>query len=408
VLVDGHHPFVAHQQRTLVGQLPVIFFLQLLADRREVARAVHHVPPAQVHRFFAVRRAFDEAVIPVHLDGGHARARRELPADARADRPAFGVFAMKLLHLDRRGAAQLQRPVGMVHDVAAHVAQRAVAEITPRVPGVRMQTRVIVAERRGSDPRVPRQPLRHRPRRRTNVLGRETVGPVAPAVDRAHRPDRAGGEIFAQQAAALARLALVAQLGGHARLARLFRKLPRLGQRVGQRFLDVDVQAAPHGQQRRQRVLVVGRRDHDGVQFLAHHVEQLTVIAESPYSGSVCPGRHLADALEGILELRGVRIDQRRHALLAGRREQHVGPLPAAADQRHAHRFLLCRRVLAAHAQGRHGTRPGRRLDEIPPAQVCLHVFCPFSFRFFPISNGANACGARTQTGILEWWNDGG
>ena len=38
--------------------------------------------------------------------------------------------------------------------------------------------------------------------------------------------------------------------------------------------------------------------------------------------------------------LRGVRIDQRRHALLAGRREQNVGPLPATADQSHAQWFV--------------------------------------------------------------------
>jgi len=210
-----------------------------------------------------------------------------------------------------------------------------------------MQAVVVVAIGRGAQPRLPVEPRRHRPRGRPRDARREPVAPVGPAVDGMHLADRAGGDIFAQQTAAFARLALVAHLGDHAVTPRLGDELPRLFDRVRQRFLDINVEAEPDGQQRRQRVLMVGRGDQHGVQLAPHRVEQPAVVAESADRGGIGRGRHLAHPLQGRIKPARVGVHDRDEPLFAERRDVHADPLQAAADQRHTQRLLCGRRALA-------------------------------------------------------------
>jgi len=365
-----HDPLVADEQRALFRQLPVVFLLQLGADRRQIPCITRDVLVSPVYRLLVERLALREAVVPVERERRQPAARQELPADTAAHRPIVVAAAVGLFQFDRRRVRELERPIGVVDDVAAHVADRPVAEVAPRMPVMRMQAVVIVAIGRGTQPRLPVEPLRHRTHRRPRDAGREPVRAVGPAVNGVHLTDRAGGDIFAQQAAAFARLALVAHLGDHAVTPRLGDELPRLFDRVCQRFLDINVEAEPDGQQRRQRVLMVGRGDQYGVQLTPHRVKQPAVISEGADRGGVGRGRHLAYPFQSRIKPMLVRIHDRDEPLFTQGGNVDSNPLQAAADQRHAQRLLFGRRDLAARARDHEAPHRGRCLNKRSPPPV--------------------------------------
>ncbi len=99
-------------------------------------------------------------------------------------------------------------------------------------------------------------------------------------MDLAHRADRAGPDPFAGLADAVARVALVAHLRGHARLLGHLGHEPRLADVVRQRLLAVDVLSLPHGRQAHVGVQVIGRgHEHrvDGLFLVQHHAEVFVV-----------------------------------------------------------------------------------------------------------------------------------
>ena len=147
----------------------------------------------------------------VSWSGRHLLARRELEAHDRRAREhlvlRLGLLEERLpvprdvrLHADR--VLELQRPEERVDDVAAHVAERARAEVPPRAPLRRVVRRVVRARLRGPDPKVPVQarrdvrasPWAGRPRRPTATpAGSSTRGPRGRRRSRRPTPTRTGG-----------------------------------------------------------------------------------------------------------------------------------------------------------------------------------------------------------------------
>jgi hypothetical protein len=82
---------------------------------------------------------------------------------------------------------------------------------------------------------------------------------------------------------------------------------------VGHRLLQIDVNAAPHRLQRRERVLVVGRGDDHRVQLSRHGVVQPPVVGERPDLGGVAGRVGLAGLDERLRDLARVGVHQRDH-----------------------------------------------------------------------------------------------
>src|SRR6267143_4045188 len=94
----------------------------------------------------------------------------------RAGRRRF-LEQRRRLGLDARGKAEIEGPVGGVHDVARHVAQRAGSEVPPAAPLERGVGGVIGSLRSGPEPEIPVE------RRRDVVLLErpiERLGPDRP------------------------------------------------------------------------------------------------------------------------------------------------------------------------------------------------------------------------------------
>ena len=159
--------------------------------------------------------------------------------------------------------------------MATHVAQPAGAEIPPAAPQRRHIGRMIGPIRGGAQPQVPVERRRHRRRvlRPLHALRPDRVR--RPRVHLAHGADRAVPDPLADQADALAGMALVAHLRGHLRLAGGLGDLAGLVHRVRQGLLAVDVLARLDGHHGRDGMDMVRRRHHDGVDVLVllleHH-----------------------------------------------------------------------------------------------------------------------------------------
>src|SRR5207249_1988801 len=121
-----------------------------------------------------------ESFVPKSLQGGHITTSRNVPADSAAHGITFVASAPHLLHFNAGGMFDLERPENSVQDVAAHIAQRAIAEVVPAVPFVRVQVGVVFAERGGADPFIPVQAgwRRYGGRARANAA----IGAVGPTV----------------------------------------------------------------------------------------------------------------------------------------------------------------------------------------------------------------------------------
>ena len=190
------------------------------------------------------------------------------------------------------------------------------------------------------------------------VLDPPLAGPIRPAMDLPHRPDRPGPEPFAGQPQPLARVAVVAHLGHQARLLRHAGHDPRLLDRVGHRLLDVHMLAGPHRGQADRRVHVVGSGDHHGVD-VASLIEQHAIIAEL---------LGVREVLEGAGRLDPVHVAQ-RDDVLAGHLLDDAPALPSHADPGDVQ--LLARRDepppqhMPGHHMERERGRPGR-LEESP------------------------------------------
>ena len=98
-----------------------------------------------------------EALVPINFQRRHIAARRNVPADAAARRVTLVAAAPGIFHFDAARMFYFEGPVNAVEHMATHVADRAVAEVVPAVPFMRMKVRVIIAVRRRTNPRIPMQ-----------------------------------------------------------------------------------------------------------------------------------------------------------------------------------------------------------------------------------------------------------
>ena len=209
---------------------------------------------------------------------------------------------------------------------------------------------------------------------RVDALGPD--GPVGPAVDLGDVADGAAPDPLADEAGALAGVALVAHLGHDVGL------LGRLGQeaglldRMGQRFLDVDVLAQLDGGHGDDGVVVIGGRHGHGVDalFLLQHAPEVAVL-----------GRLLVHGLLGRLELlvaqepgHGLVVDVAEGDDVLGAAAPGVGAAHAAdgdtGDVERVARGLLLRGLSDDVAGDDHEPGRGRRgrAQELPPAPARL------------------------------------
>ena len=139
--------------------------------------------------------------------------------------------------------------------------------------------RVILAHRRGPAPGVPVHPLRRLGLRRADHHRVQAI------IERPHvtdLTDRAALNVLHEAAHALVAVAMVADLRRDARLFLRRVHEAHLLDREGHRLLDVDVKALRHREDRGGGVMVVGRRDRDGVDLAPHLIQHFTVIVKRP------------------------------------------------------------------------------------------------------------------------------
>ena len=137
-------------------------------------RGVAHVPAHFYH--------FTKYISPLR----NAKSLKDIE-DYPFDDPSL-YDAAHLPDLDADGMLHFERPIDTVENVAAHVADGAIAEIVPAMPGMRMQIRVVVAVGRRANPLLPVQPCGHgfdgrsRPHAAVGPVGPTPVGPVGPYI----------------------------------------------------------------------------------------------------------------------------------------------------------------------------------------------------------------------------------
>ena len=180
--------------------------------------------------------------------------------------------------LDAGRVFALERPEHAVEDVAAHVADGAVAEIIPAVPLVRMQVVVEVTVRRRADPFVPVQAGRNGKFGRARPLA--TVGAIGPAVRLGDFANDTRPNVFAELVIAIFAMALIAHLRRDFGLRRHRPHGAGLANVMADGLLAIDVLAQLHGNHGGQGVMMVWRGDEHGVHSIADLVEHLPVIGE--------------------------------------------------------------------------------------------------------------------------------
>ena len=252
VVARHHDPLLAHEHRAAIGQLAAVFLFDLADDGRTVMLADRIVLIELCQGF---DRAF-ETVVPMDLDGRHVAARRKVPTDDVGKGEPLVAAANLFEHLDAGRAAELQGHEGAVEIMTAPIADRAVAELPPTAPQLRMQFGVIGAVGRRANPLIPMQAGRNRQRGKPAPHAAATRS--RPAIGLDHVADRARPDIFAKPANALLAVPLVAELRHHLLLSGSFHHGPHLADAVGQWLLAIDVLAQVHRDRRRHGVMMVG------------------------------------------------------------------------------------------------------------------------------------------------------
>ena len=173
--------------------------------------------------------------------------------------------------LDAGRILELERPEGRVEDVAAHVAQRAGAEVppgAPACPGDRSDGTGASARGRARGPSPSRRGTAGVSAGRPTSMPCGHTGRFVQACTSRTWPMAPAPDPLADQARAVAGVALVAHLRRHLVLARRLGQHARLVTRVRQRLLHVHVLAGLHRRHGDHRVGVVRRRNDDRVDVL--------------------------------------------------------------------------------------------------------------------------------------------
>ena len=208
-----------------------------------------------------------------------------------------------------RGVLQLERPKRKVHVVAGHVAQGSLAEIPPAPPLSRMvDARPEGTFGRGAEPKIPTERLWWR-------LASFRALPAAPTladpdVNLRDFADRARLDDLDDAPIVFAGVNLRPQLRRHAMFASRFRHDPRFGDGVRQRLFAIDVKACADRSNRRRSVMVVGRRNHHGVDLAFLLFQHLTVVGIRSGAGK---------ASSRALQIVSVDVDQGDNILMRNR-----------------------------------------------------------------------------------------
>ena len=383
------------------------------------------------------RGRIEPAVVPIELDRRLRAARGELVVNRRRDgiRDRLVVSArfarsrgrtrigrnphrspLRRCRFDARRIRQSERPVRMIDQMRAHVAERADTEVDPAAPVERVIDRVIRdIFRDRSDVEIPVQSRRHRigaERRREQLVHvakaewipewarrsgrrRRAGGPrnslrpvhhraIRPDVNLPHGPDDSGLYPFVDEARAFARVALISHLRHDLRIReRQVAKDARFVHGIRERLLHVHVLAALHRGLRGDGVQVIRRRDHDAVDvlLLVEHLAEIRVargLVELFLELQSLRPILLLVVLQllGDFALRVAKIDVgERHEILRLRQlERVLRAHPAKADDRKVDR--VARRLKSHSAQNvaRHDHHaesdfPGVR-DELAPRDL--------------------------------------
>ncbi len=244
---------------------------------------------------------------------------------------------------------ELQRPERAVEDVTAHVAERAGSELGPVPPPERVQPAVVVAVARRPEPLVPVKSFGHRFALRPLLVPAEVARHQA--VRLGHVADRAGPDVLAQPAVALARVPLVAHRRVNLVLPRFGRERARLVDAPRQRLLAEHTLARANGADRGRRVVVVRGGDQHRVDVLRVLVVHRAVVVVHRRVFDL-----VAELLDRLRDLLVVHVAERDEAL-ARRGAGVAAALPAAPDDRDPE--LLVRR--ACRKNRRRGVASGDR-----------------------------------------------
>ena len=187
--------------------------------------------------------------------------------------------------LDRPRVLGVHRPVRGVEVVRAPARDHAGTELLAAQPARAVVALLgvdallgVVDVRRRAEPRLVIQVLRHRHLRL--VVARRVAGQAD--VHRLQLADAAVADELGRVAELRRRTLLAADLEDAAAALDGVAERAALGDRERGGLLQVDVLAGLDGRDRRQRVPVVGRADHDGVHVLAR--EQVAVVAVGPHA----------------------------------------------------------------------------------------------------------------------------
>src|SRR5258708_2238669 len=153
----------------------------------------------------------------------------------------------------------LEGPEDAVQDVAGHVAERAVAEVIPAVPLVRVQVAMVFSKRRRADPIIPVEARWRRNGGRARACA--AVRAVGPAMGFGDLSDASGPDEFTKTPVTVLAMTLVSHLGGGFGLTGHVTQLPGFGDVVAERLFAIHGFAQVHSQHGRQSVLMIGRSD---------------------------------------------------------------------------------------------------------------------------------------------------
>ena len=185
---------------------------------------------------------------------------------------------------------------------------------------------------RNAKPQVPIDVIRHDINLVRTTRGAATPRLADPEMRFVHLADHAATQRRNRCAVGTVTVDLRTHLRDDASLRRQIRHLAALIQIVRDRLLTIDVLAKTHRGQRNRTMHMVGCRDNDGIDVLAHRVEHLAIVRER-LGACILLGR--------VAKVVGVDVAQRGdvHVLAAGGRVEIAAPHTANADACDVQRF---------------------------------------------------------------------
>ena len=194
---------------------------------------------------------------------------------------------------------------------------------------------IVVAGRCGTAPEIPVHALGQRAALRAKVI---RIAAVGVAVDLRHVADQA---LLHGVHAHLHRgrgMPVVSDLRDDARLLRLAFEQADLLHRERKRLFEEEIDAAPHGHQRRERVMMIRGRDEDRVQFIPALCVHLAIVGEATGLREVELSVEADCRLLHGRETIRIRVAHGDHLEVLGTAHSADEPrhLRAAADQAHA------------------------------------------------------------------------